>query len=280
MKKCKVGGIYKIINIINGKFYVGSSINIIGRWAKHKSDLRSKRHTNPHLQNAFNKYGEQSFNIEVIEEVKKENILSREQFWLDQTKSYLPQIGYNINLLATGGRTAKYKGCKIKNCKNKHSRFGYCQTHWDRFIRNGSSSSKNLQHKPRKGKICKIKGCNNEQKSKGYCAKHYSRFSRYGSASIKCLRILPTNKARMCKVKGCGTKHCAKKYCKKHYNRFKKYGKTSDNCLSIIQYKNRKCKIKECNKKHLAKGYCKKHYYRFKKYGSASADALLRIPSS
>ena len=48
-------GIYKIINKVNGKYYVGSSLNINKRWSVHKSALSKNKHHNDHLQNAWNK---------------------------------------------------------------------------------------------------------------------------------------------------------------------------------------------------------------------------------
>lgn len=45
-------GIYKILNTANNKVYIGSSININNRWAKHKALLRHNKHENPKLQNS------------------------------------------------------------------------------------------------------------------------------------------------------------------------------------------------------------------------------------
>ncbi len=76
-------GIYKIRNLINNKIYVGSTKNIKARWAKHKALLRHNKHQNTHLQNAWNKYGEGAFVFEVIEECRIENLISREQFFIN-----------------------------------------------------------------------------------------------------------------------------------------------------------------------------------------------------
>ena len=51
-------GIYKITNLKNNKGYIGQSTDIKTRWINHKRELRNNIHRNPHLQNAFNKYGE------------------------------------------------------------------------------------------------------------------------------------------------------------------------------------------------------------------------------
>lgn len=56
-------GIYQIKNKINGKVYIGQSINIEKRLKRHLNDLRKLKHRNQHLQNAFNKYGEKSWYI-------------------------------------------------------------------------------------------------------------------------------------------------------------------------------------------------------------------------
>ena len=57
----QIMGIYKIVNSVNGKTYVGQSQNIKKRVAEHFRLLRNGKHNNPRLQNAFNKYGEDSF---------------------------------------------------------------------------------------------------------------------------------------------------------------------------------------------------------------------------
>ena len=76
-------GIYRIINSSNGKCYVGSSIDINRRRLEHFSALSHNRHVNNHLQNAYNKYGKDSFIFEVIENLEitdniKEDLLERE----------------------------------------------------------------------------------------------------------------------------------------------------------------------------------------------------------
>jgi hypothetical protein len=62
-------GIYKIINKVNGKYYVGRSQNIKKRWREHKNKLRNNKHFNEHLQSSWNSYGEQSFEFILVEEL-------------------------------------------------------------------------------------------------------------------------------------------------------------------------------------------------------------------
>lgn len=61
--------IYKIINLVNDKFYVGSTTNKKVRFRQHRKLLRGNRHHCKHLQAAWNKYGEAKFDFLVIEEV-------------------------------------------------------------------------------------------------------------------------------------------------------------------------------------------------------------------
>lgn len=61
--------IYKISNLVNDKFYVGSTTNKKVRFRQHRKLLRGNRHHCKHLQAAWNKYGEAKFDFLVIEEV-------------------------------------------------------------------------------------------------------------------------------------------------------------------------------------------------------------------
>jgi len=77
-------GIYKIVNLVNNKIYVGSSINLNKREKDHFKDLNGNYHRNRYLQNAWNKYGLDNFKFEVLEHVKDESkLLEKEQYYLD-----------------------------------------------------------------------------------------------------------------------------------------------------------------------------------------------------
>lgn len=54
-------GIYKIVNKATGQCYVGQSQRVKKRLREHFRLLRRNQHTNPHLQNAYNKYGANNF---------------------------------------------------------------------------------------------------------------------------------------------------------------------------------------------------------------------------
>lgn len=77
-------GIYKIENKVNGKVYIGSSVDVQRRWQGHRSTLRGGYHANPHLQASWDKYGEDAFTFTVLEEVEGCELLTTEQRHLDE----------------------------------------------------------------------------------------------------------------------------------------------------------------------------------------------------
>jgi len=85
---CKKPGIYKIINLANGNYYVGSSWNLAKRWWEHRKQLRNGTHSNVHLLNAWKKYGEESFKFEVLEMcdagIPRDELFRKEQAVLDE----------------------------------------------------------------------------------------------------------------------------------------------------------------------------------------------------
>lgn len=76
-------GVYKIVNKVNGKIYVGSAKNIDKRRVGHRSGLRHNKHGNVYLQNAWSKYGEDNFEFSTIEECEVMLLIEREQFYID-----------------------------------------------------------------------------------------------------------------------------------------------------------------------------------------------------
>jgi group I intron endonuclease len=108
-------GIYKIINIKNNKFYVGSAVNFSRRKTRHFSELRTNKHNNKHLQAAWNKYGESSFIFAIVEEINdKEALLTAENVWLKKhvgkdycynlgTDATAPMLGMSGTLSPTWG---------------------------------------------------------------------------------------------------------------------------------------------------------------------------------
>ena len=80
-------GIYAINNLVTGDFYIGScSTKFYKRWSRHRKDLEKGIHSNPKLQNSYNKYGKDSFEYVVLKLCSKEDCIKLEQFYLDNLK--------------------------------------------------------------------------------------------------------------------------------------------------------------------------------------------------
>lgn len=89
---------YKIENRLNRDKYIGITTDPIVRKNRHFNKLRKNKHFNPHLQNAFNKYGEQAFFFEIIEQWDTLDILAAYQHEQDLITQYDTIIhGYNCN---------------------------------------------------------------------------------------------------------------------------------------------------------------------------------------
>lgn len=126
-------GIYKIINIINNKFYVGSAEVFARRKRLHWWRLRRGDHANFKLQAAWNKYGETSFTFVVVEEHGPEaDILAAENVWLKEHvgKEYC----YNLATDATAPNTG--------NFREKNPMWGKTFSHTDEAKAKISAASK------------------------------------------------------------------------------------------------------------------------------------------
>lgn len=100
----KICGIYKIENKINGKKYIGQSVNIKERWYEHKYDLRHNIHDNYYLQNAWNKYGEENFVFNIVVECEPcVNLDNLEKYYIDYYKANNKKFGYNLTAGGEGG---------------------------------------------------------------------------------------------------------------------------------------------------------------------------------
>ena len=98
----KIFGIYGIQNIANNKIYVGSAVDFLKRSATHKSKLKNNNHANSHLQNSWNKYGEQNFKFILLELVNdKKKLITRETYWMNCYKASNRKFGYNIRRICS-----------------------------------------------------------------------------------------------------------------------------------------------------------------------------------
>lgn len=88
-------GIYKIVNLVNKKVYVGQSRNIEKRWTAHKRaaylvDAPSYEYP---IYRAIRKYGIENFNFEIVELCSVADLNEKEKFWISHYNSFFE--GYN-----------------------------------------------------------------------------------------------------------------------------------------------------------------------------------------
>lgn len=98
----KICGIYKILNKVNRKVYNGKSRDIKRRWQKHKYQLKNNNHRNSHLQNAWNKYGEKSFEFSILKDCLPKELKYWEEYYINLYESYDREKGYNIRKISNG----------------------------------------------------------------------------------------------------------------------------------------------------------------------------------
>lgn len=95
-KRVRVIGIYAFLCLVNGKRYIGSSINCFLRRNDHTRSLNKNCHGNPYLQAAWNKRGAENFRFEILEHCPTEtSLLKREDFWVVKFKAAKPRHGFN-----------------------------------------------------------------------------------------------------------------------------------------------------------------------------------------
>ena len=119
--------IYKIINAVNNKFYVGSAVNFEKRKARHIWRLRRGDHANKHLQAAWVKYGEAAFVFAVVQEVPEtEDLLAVENVWLKEHvgKDYCYNLGTDATAPTRGwyGEKNPMWGKKFTHTESAKSR--------------------------------------------------------------------------------------------------------------------------------------------------------------
>lgn len=89
-------GIYTIYCIVNNKYYVGYSKNLKKRIGQHKLRLKKNIHQNIFLQNAYNKYGKDTFEFEILETCEEQYLCSLEHYWCNMLNTHNDKYGYNI----------------------------------------------------------------------------------------------------------------------------------------------------------------------------------------
>jgi group I intron endonuclease len=102
MGSSRYSGIFAILNVSNGKVYIGQSSNIEQRLGEHRKLLGKGRHENTHLQKAFTKYGVGSFAFGIVCLCQSSELDKQENTWIEKMGSWKRSRGYNVERFARG----------------------------------------------------------------------------------------------------------------------------------------------------------------------------------
>lgn len=143
-------GVYKITNIINGKVYIGQSINIKARWKDHVNALNRQDSHSILLQRAWDKYKEENFTFEILELCPEDMLDKIEMKYIELYDAR--NNGYNIE---SGGNSNKHLSDDTKQ-KIREACLG----------RQHSDDTKQKMSKSRTGKNNGMYGKNHSEESK------------------------------------------------------------------------------------------------------------------
>jgi group I intron endonuclease len=116
-------GVYRIRNVVSGRAYVGSAVNVDRRWAMHRHLLNSGKHHSLLLQRSWQKHGASAFAFEFLEEVASAgDLIAREQHWIDECHSADPKTGFNISPIAGSRLGTKHGPEAIAKMRAKSSK--------------------------------------------------------------------------------------------------------------------------------------------------------------
>lgn len=97
-------GIYIIRNLVDGKVYIGQSVDLVRRVQAHQVKLKKGKHPNTYLQHAVDKFGYENFEFDVLEECNAEELDKREKYWIAYFDSMNRDKGYNRESGGNEGR--------------------------------------------------------------------------------------------------------------------------------------------------------------------------------
>jgi group I intron endonuclease len=153
--KNKICGIYKILCTANNEFYIGSSKDILYRLKIHASLLSKNKYINTkrkhgcksYMQNAYNKYGAESFKYFVLEQCVENILLTREQY-------YLTNLQPKFNSSHKAGRPPLFSELTNEQQQRKIKNNFISRTKNNTFKQSKESMQKMIQTKIKNGTLC------------------------------------------------------------------------------------------------------------------------------
>lgn len=97
-KSLKTPGVYALINTVNGKSYIGSSISLYERLIDYYQAAYIASQPKRHINRAILKYGIKSFLIVILEYTDQSDLHASEQAWIDNFKPEYNVLTYVTSL--------------------------------------------------------------------------------------------------------------------------------------------------------------------------------------
>ena len=155
-KKSKDGVIYKITNLINKKFYIGSSTNLYKRYYTHVNHMKTNKKSCVKLNRAAQKYGFDNFKFEIIARCPFEYVLKLEQWFitnLNPEYNIAKFAGSNLGIKRTEEVKFKKSTSQKKNWKDET----YRHEHLENLSRNWKTGSNHNMAKLTEDQVIEIK---------------------------------------------------------------------------------------------------------------------------
>ena len=97
-------GVFRVLNTVNGKSFIGTSVNLPAMLNRQKAQLAMKGHPNRELQSDWNELGEESFIFEVLDTLTRpaeapnydpaDDLKSLQALWMEKLQPF-DEKGYN-----------------------------------------------------------------------------------------------------------------------------------------------------------------------------------------
>jgi group I intron endonuclease len=155
-EKQKGGVIYKITNEVDGKFYIGSTNNLIKRYYTHINHIRTGKNSCVKLIRAVNKHGEDNFKFEIVCECLTEEVLKIEQEYIDNLKPHYnvaKVAGSNLGIKRTEEVKLKKSAIQKENWKDE----AYRNKHLENLSKNWKTGSSHKMAKLTEEQVVDIK---------------------------------------------------------------------------------------------------------------------------
>ena len=100
----KISGIYKLTNRLNGKIYIGKTVDYERRMNEYRNRKSTEKSSRYKIMKIIDKYGFENFDCELIHECDEDDLDYYEMYYINYFKSYMKKYGYNSSHKKSDGK--------------------------------------------------------------------------------------------------------------------------------------------------------------------------------